>query len=65
MAVDTEHQLNLFGGSVQARYRELLGLPAHMPENGYVAEYLIEFAQAQTVQPVVAPLGVANQLPAE
>ena len=39
-------QLNLFGGSVQARYRELLGLPAHMPENGYVAEYLIEFAQA-------------------
>ena len=39
-------QLNLFGGSVQARYRELLGLTGHMPENGYVAEYLIEFAQA-------------------
>jgi arginyl-tRNA synthetase len=39
-------QLNLFGGSVQARYRELLGLPSHMPANGYIAEYLIEFAQA-------------------
>lgn len=38
-------QFRLFGASLQARVRELLGLPAHMPENGYTGEYVIDFAR--------------------
>lgn len=38
-------QFRLFGASLQARVRELLGLPAHMPEDGYRAEYVIDFAR--------------------
>jgi arginyl-tRNA synthetase len=38
-------QALLFGKSLQARYRELLGLPAEMPENGYQGEYVIDLAR--------------------
>lgn len=38
-------QFRLFGGSLQARVRELLGLTWHMPENGYTGEYVIDFAR--------------------
>jgi arginyl-tRNA synthetase len=38
-------QALLFGQSLQARYRELIGLPAEMPENGYQGEYVWEMAR--------------------
>ncbi len=38
-------QFRLFGASVQARVRELLGLPAHMPEDGYRGDYVIDYAR--------------------
>ncbi len=38
-------QFRLFGASVQARVRELLGLSAHMPEDGYKGDYVIEYAR--------------------
>ncbi|MGD9497859.1 MAG: arginine--tRNA ligase [Armatimonadota bacterium] len=39
-------QFRLFGASLQARVRELLGLPAHMPEEGYRGNYVTEYARA-------------------
>ncbi len=38
-------QLQIFGASVQARYRELLGEDAHFPEDGYHGDYVTELAQ--------------------
>ena len=38
-------QVRLFGQSVLARYRELLGLPATFPPNGYKGEYVKEYGQ--------------------
>ena len=38
-------QALIFGQSLQARYRELLGLAHTFPENGYKGEYVIEMAQ--------------------
>jgi len=38
-------QFRLFGASVQARVRELLGLDHHMPEDGYKGDYVIEYAR--------------------
>lgn len=38
-------QFRLFGASVQARCRELLGLESHMPEDGYTGEYVIDYAR--------------------
>lgn len=38
-------QFRLFGQSMQARYRELLGLDHEMPEEGYKGDYVIEYAQ--------------------
>ncbi len=38
-------QALLFGLSLQARYRELLGLDNTFPENGYKGEYVIEMAR--------------------
>ncbi len=38
-------QFRLFGASVQARVRELLGLDWEMPEEGYQGEYVIDFAR--------------------
>jgi arginyl-tRNA synthetase len=37
-------QMQLLGHSLQARYREALGLPADLPEEGYQGAYLIELA---------------------
>ncbi|MCH7496926.1 MAG: arginine--tRNA ligase [Candidatus Marinimicrobia bacterium] len=39
-------QMRLLGESVQARYRELLGLEASFPEDGYEGDYIREIAQA-------------------
>ncbi len=38
-------QMQMLGLSLQARYREALGLPATLPEEGYKGEYLIGVAQ--------------------
>jgi len=38
-------QFRLFGASVQARIRELLGLDFEMPEDGYRGEYIIDYAR--------------------
>jgi arginyl-tRNA synthetase len=39
-------QLNLMGASLEARYRQTLGLHAEIPEDGYHGEYLLEIAEA-------------------
>lgn len=38
-------QAILFGKSLQARYRELLGAPFTFPENGYLGAYVTDFAR--------------------
>src|SRR3990172_3853600 len=38
-------QMDLFGRSVAARYRELLGVPADFPEGGYRGAYITDIAQ--------------------
>jgi arginyl-tRNA synthetase len=38
-------QMQILGLSLQARYREALGLPAEFPPEGYKGDYLIEVAQ--------------------
>lgn len=42
---DAGVQAQLLGESLKARYLELFGKPAIIPENGYHGEYLIELAQ--------------------
>lgn len=42
---DWGNQVNNFGRSVDARYRELLGQDAAVPEDGYQGEYLLEIAR--------------------
>ncbi len=39
-------QLQIFGASVQARYRELLGEAVDFAEEGYHGDYVVELAQA-------------------
>ena len=41
----TNTQLQIFGGSVQARYRQLLGEEVDFPEEGYHGDYVGELAQ--------------------
>jgi len=43
---DAGHQVELLGKSVQARWRELSGQPAAVPDDGYHGEYLIDVARA-------------------
>lgn len=52
---DTGKQMDLLARSVRARYRQLLGLPAEVPEGGYRGEYVLELARAfraMTASPV-------------
>jgi arginyl-tRNA synthetase len=42
---DTGNQIDQFGRSLYARYRQLFGQDAKVPEDGYVGEYMIEVAQ--------------------
>jgi len=42
---DWGNQVNNFGRSVDARYRELLGEDATVPEDGYQGEYLVDIAR--------------------
>jgi arginyl-tRNA synthetase len=42
---DWGNQMRIFGASVAARYRELLGRPAELPEDGYQGRYIIDIAQ--------------------
>jgi arginyl-tRNA synthetase len=42
---DAGHQMELFGASVEARYLELFGRAAEMPEDGYPGEYLVDVAR--------------------
>ncbi len=37
-------QMRVLGESVRARYRELLGLSAELPEDGYQGEYVVDIA---------------------
>jgi arginyl-tRNA synthetase len=39
---DAGHQMELFGASVEARYLQLLGRSAEVPEDGYHGEYLVD-----------------------
>lgn len=43
---DAGRQVALLGRSVFARYKELLGVPCPMPEDGYRGDYVIEIANA-------------------
>jgi len=42
---DTGGQMDRFGASVEARYLQLVGREAEVPEDGYHGEYLIELAR--------------------
>ncbi|MDP1808828.1 MAG: arginine--tRNA ligase [Actinomycetota bacterium] len=42
---DWGNQMLNFGASVAARYRELLGAPLELPEDGYRGHYIIDIAQ--------------------
>ncbi len=42
---DTGTQMNLLGSSVKARYLQLLGEKAELPEEGYRGEYITEIAK--------------------
>jgi arginyl-tRNA synthetase len=42
---DAGRQMELFGASVEARYLELFGTPAQIPEDGYRGEYLVDVAK--------------------
>jgi arginyl-tRNA synthetase len=43
---DAGRQMRILGGSLQARYLELLGLANEFPEDGYQGDYLYEIARA-------------------
>ena len=43
---DFGRQMTLFTQTVEARYAHLLGLEAHLPEEGYKGDYVIAVAQA-------------------
>lgn len=42
---DTGRQIEILGRSVWLRYKELLGLEIHFPEEGYQGEYILEMAR--------------------
>jgi arginyl-tRNA synthetase len=42
---DAGRQMELFAASVEARYLELLGRPAEVPEEGYQGSYIVELAR--------------------
>ena len=42
---DAGKQMDLLARSVRARYQQLLGLPAEIPEGGYQGEYIVELAR--------------------
>ena len=42
---DAGRQMDLFGASVVARYLEVLGRDAELPEDGYHGEYVVEVAR--------------------
>jgi arginyl-tRNA synthetase len=42
---DAGRQMDLFGASVEARYLELLGQPASLPDEGYRGAYVVDLAQ--------------------
>lgn len=42
---DWGNQMRIFGVSVAARYRELMGEPLELPEDGYQGSYIVDIAQ--------------------
>jgi len=42
---DVGNQVNLLGASVKARYDELFGKPAQIPDEGYQGDYIIDIAK--------------------
>ncbi len=58
---DAGRQMDLFGASVEARYLELLGRPAEVPDDGYHGSYVLDVARD-----ILATFGEAlADLPAE
>lgn len=47
---DAGRQMDLLGESVLARYRELLGMEAEIPEDGYKGDYIKEIARSMKDQ---------------
>jgi arginyl-tRNA synthetase len=43
---DAGQQVNIFARTLYARYQQLLGHAAEIPENGYPGEYMLEIARA-------------------
>ncbi len=43
---DYGRQMELFGASVAARYAELIGEPSHLPDDGYLGDYVADIAVA-------------------
>ncbi|HEV8622671.1 MAG TPA: arginine--tRNA ligase [Actinomycetota bacterium] len=42
---DTGGQMDRFGASVEARYLQLLGRPAEVPDDGYHGDYIVDLAR--------------------
>ena len=61
---DTGGQMDRFGASVEARYLQLVGVDAEVPEDGYHGGYVIELARdiLATEGPVLAELPAAARV---
>jgi arginyl-tRNA synthetase len=58
---DLGTQMETLGRSIQARYRELQGLPAEFPENGYRGEYIREIAARLAAERLSPPATDARE----
>jgi arginyl-tRNA synthetase len=58
---DAGRQMELFGASVEARYLELLGRPAQVPEDGYHGGYLVDVARAIVQELGDGPAGLPEE----
>ncbi|MGA9162404.1 MAG: arginine--tRNA ligase [Actinomycetota bacterium] len=61
---DTGGQMDRFGASVEARYLQLMGVDAEVPEDGYHGDYVIELARdiLETEGPASAELPAAARI---
>ncbi|MFC1658095.1 arginine--tRNA ligase [Candidatus Omnitrophota bacterium] len=53
---DEGNQINLLGESIKARFMELLGEPARLPEGGYEGEYVTDIAKQILKEKETAPM---------
>ena len=47
---DTGNQMEAFYSSLYARYQQAFGLPAEMPQGGYMGDYMMDLAQAMAAE---------------